>query len=205
MRVSGLFILCLLATGISAQQAAGPLWYLNGGFSVGNYWGGHVGINYVSKNNVSLQIEYSEITRKAKSTPDDFSTGLIGAMAMGMIDPQDKIHSLRFMAGKVSVLNPRASIRLNLKAGLSYLSLSNPENYRETAGLFLAPNYEWDEHKRYRIGIVLKPEFEFIFAGFLGGTASPCFEFTKGATSIGLGVNFLLGKVRPARIENQRS
>lgn len=196
MKITGLLIMLFIATGISAQQTAEQLIYVNGGFALGNYWGGQIGVSYVSKTNISLQIEYSELTRKAKTTPDNYSTGLIGAFTLGAIDPKDEIYSLRFMAGKVIELNPKASVRLNLKGGLSYITLINPENYRESEGLFLVPNYEWDENKSQRIGIVIKPEFEFVFLSFLGGTASPCFEFTKGATSLGLGINLLLGKVR---------
>lgn len=200
MKVISVLILCFIVTGISAQQKAEQFFYLNGGLAIGNYWGGQTGINYVSSNNVSLQIEYSGLTRKAKSAPDDYFSGLVGVFAFGIADPHDKIHSLRFMAGKVKVLNPSASIRLNLKAGLSYITVTTPENYREQLGLFLVPNYEWDEQKTHQLGIVLKPEFEFIFATFIGATASPYFEFTKGSTSLGLGINLLLGKVRSRKI-----
>lgn len=178
-----------------AQLQQNQLLYGNLGFTLGNFMGGSAGINYAVTNKYSLQLEYSGISRTSNSIPQDYTISLVDIFSMGTTMPKDRIKSLRFMAGKLHTINQTGSIRLNVKAGLSFITVTEPFNWEKT-DYFIESNYTWEYRNVHQVGFVLKPEFEFLFANFVGVVVSPYCELTKNCSSVGIGVGMLLGKVQ---------
>lgn len=179
-----------------AQLQENQLLYGNLEFSLGNYWGGNIGINFAVNNKFSLQLEYSGTSRTPKSIPSDYSIGLIDVFSLGTTTPKDRIQSVRFAAGKIQTINQPGTIRINLKAGISFLTVTKPTNWEKADVYFLTSNYTWKNKTTHQMGIVLKPEFEFLFANFAGIVVSPYCELTGNYNSVGVGIGMLLGKVK---------
>lgn len=179
-----------------AQLQQNQLLYGNLGFSLGNFMGGSAGINFAVTNKYSLQLEYSGISRTSKSTPADYNIGLVDIFSLGTTTPKDRVKSLRFMAGKLHTINQTGSVRINVKAGLSFITVNEPCNWEKTDGYLIGSNYTWDYRNVYQAGFVFKPEFEFLFANFIGAVVSPYCELTADYSSVGIGVGILLGKVQ---------
>lgn len=194
-RLSGLVLLFVFFTSY-AQLPDNQFLYVNGGYSGGNLTGGQVGVNFAVDDKFSIHVEYSGVTRKSKSTPVDYTGGFFGALALGTTAPKDNIHSFRIMAGTVKTINSTGKVRINLKAGFSVLTIKEPYNWEKIWGLLLVPNYTWDYRSKQQLGLVLKPEFEFVFANFIGAAITPYCELTREISTVGIGFNLLLGKVR---------
>lgn len=179
-----------------AQLQQDQLLYGNLGFSLGNFWGGSVGINYAVTNKYSLLLEYSGISRTSNSIPQDYTIGLVDIFSIGTTMPKDRVKSLRFMAGKLQTIKQTGWVRINVKAGLSFITVNEPYNWKKADGYFIGSNYTWEYRNIHQAGFVLKPEFEFLFANFVGVVASPYCELTGNYSSVGIGVGMLLGKVQ---------
>ena len=170
--------------------------YLNSGFSLGNYGGVQIGINFAVNNQFSFQLEYFGAIRSSKSIPSDYSMGIIDILTLGLSTPKDNVNSFRIMAGKVKNINQKGTIRINFKGGLSFLTIKEPYNWEKINGLLIVSNYTWDYKARQQIAFVLKPDFEFAFANFMGVTVTPVGEFSGDYSFYGVGINLLFGKVR---------
>jgi len=194
-RLIGLILLFAVFTSYS-QLPDKQLLYVNGGFSIGNLFGGQIGINFAVDNKFSIQAEYSGVVRNSKATPDDYFTGVIGLFTFGASNPKDGISSFRLMAGKLKAINSTGTIRINFKGGLSYLTIKEPYNFNKGNGFLIDANYTWDYISKHQFGLILKPEVEFVFSNYIGAAVTPYFELTSNFSIIGIGFNLLLGKLR---------
>lgn len=193
--ILGLGFILLFFTSL-AKLPENQFVYINGGFSVGNFVGGQIGISFAVNNKFSLQLEYFGATRSSKSIPSDYSIGFMDILTFGMSTPYDNSNSFRVMAGKMKNINQKGSVRINFKAGFSYLTIEEPYNWEKINSFLIMSNYTWDYKTRQQIALVLKPEFEFVFANFMGITVTPVGEFSGDYSFYGIGVNLLFGKVR---------
>ena len=193
--ILGLGFILLFFTSF-AQLPVDQFIYINGGFSVGNFGGGQIGINFAVSNKFSFQLEYFGATRSSKSIPSDYGIGIMDIFTLGLSTPHDNVNSFRIMAGKVKNLNQKGTVRINFKGGLSFLTIEEPYNWEKINGLLIVSNYTWDYKTRQQVALVLKPEFEFVFANFMGVTVTPVGEFSGDYSFYGIGINILLGKVR---------
>ena len=193
--ILGLVFILLFFPGY-AQLQQNHLLYGNLGFSLGNFWGGSAGINFAVTGKYSLQLEYSGTSRTSNSIPPDYTIGVIDIFSMGTTMPKDRVKSLRFMAGKLHTINQTGSVRINVKAGLSFMMVNEPYNWKKEDAYFFGSNYTWEYRNVQQAGFVLKPEFEFLFANFVGLVVSPFCELTANYSSVGIGVGMLLGKVQ---------
>ena len=179
----------------AAQQSKNKLIYANGGLSFGNLSGGQIGISLATDSQFLMQLEYSGIVRKAKDSPEDYSGGLFSVFIFNANRPVDNIQSFRFLAGKILTKNPSDKNRFSLKAGISFSTYQEAYNFIEQEGLFLVPNYTWSTHTKYRMGVIVKPEYEIVFSKHAGLAFTSYIEISKGVSSAGLAVSLLLGKV----------
>lgn len=193
--ILGLVFILLFSPGY-AQLPENQFLYGNLGFSLGNFFGGSAGINFAVNDKFSLQFEYSGTSRTAKSVPSDYVIGLVDIFSLGTTTPKDRNKSLRFTAGKIKTINQSGTVRINFRAGLSFLWVTEPTRWVKTEGYFFGSNYTWEYKTTNQIGFVLKPEFEFLFANFAGVEISPYCELTEGFSAVGIGFGMLLGKVR---------
>jgi hypothetical protein len=196
MRLLLVLVFILLLFPGYAQLPENQFLYGNLGFSLGNFWGGTAGINFAVSEKYSLQLEYSGTSRTSKSVPSDFAIGLVDVFSLGTTTPKDRIKSLRFVAGKVKTINQFGTVRINFKAGMSFLTITEPYRWEKISSVFVTSNYTWVYKTIHQAGVVLKPEFEFLFANFAGVTISPYCELTGNYSAFGIGFNMLLGKVR---------
>jgi len=196
-RVTGIVLVLLCFLGKAQEESKNPLYYINGGISIGNLSGGQIGINLAVENRFSAQLEYSGVVRKAKATPEDYTGGLVSIFAFGTNRPVDNIHSFRILAGKISTIHSSGNTRINLKAGLSFLTYREANNFEkdQLGGLLLVPNYSWETRKIQQIGVVFKPELEHVFVNFAGYTISPYLEITSDISTVGIAFYLLMGKV----------
>jgi len=194
-RLTGLILFFAFFTGYS-QLPDKQFLYVNGGFSVGNLSGGQIGINFAVDNKFSIQAEYSGVVRNSKKIPDDYFTGVIGIFTFGASNPKDEVSSCRLMAGKLKAINSTCTIRINFKGGLSYLTFKEPYNFNKGNGYLIDANYTWDYISKHQLGLILKPEVEFVFSNYIGAAVTPYCELTSNISTVGIGVNVLLGKVR---------
>lgn len=195
-RLIGFFVIFVYIT-CSAQQSDKPLVYVNGGISAGNLSGGQLGVSLMIQHKYSFQLEYQGIARFAKETPPDYSGGFISLLFINVNAPRDRIESFRFMAGLGNKLKMKQKVRFNFKAGISYITIDRPFNWAKDNlnGLILVPNYTWEHRRNHQFGLIIKPEFEFIFHNFVGGAIAPYGEIASDISSFGLTLNLLLGKV----------
>ena len=193
--ILGLVFFLLFFNGY-AQLPENQFLYGNLGFSLGNFWGGTVGINFAVNNKYSLQLEYSGTSRKSKSVPSDYVIGLFDVFSFGTTTPKDRIQSLRFLAGKVKTIDQSGIVRINFKAGISYLTITEPYGWEKTNSVFIKSNYTWKYNTTHQIGFVLKPEFESLFANFIGVSITPYCELTTNYNAFGIEFGVLLGKVK---------
>lgn len=190
------FILILMASACNAQLRENQQLYLNCGLTIGNYIGAQAGLNFAVKEKYSLQLEYSSIRGKAKSTPDDYIIGLIDLFAFGTTLPFERINALRFMGGKLISIKQSNNSRFNLKAGVEFITGKEPYNWRKVDSYFFTSNYEFDYKTSHGFGIIIKPEFEYIFAGFAGINVSPFIDINRFSVVAGINAGFLLGKLQ---------
>jgi len=193
-KLLGLALIFISLTGF-AKLRNDQFIYMNTGFSVGNFFGGQIGINYAVNQKYSLQAEYSGVMRKAKSLPPDYNLGLLDLFSFGSI-PRDNAHSLRLMAGTVKSLNNTGTIRINLEVGISFLTFKEPYNWENRDAYLWTSNYAWDYKKKHVVGAILKPDFEFTLSNFAGFSVSPYLELNGKISLVGLGINAMLGKIR---------
>ena len=196
-RTAGIILIFLCFIGRAQDVSQKPVFYFNGGLSMGNFSGGQLGINFTFENQFSLQMEYSGILRRAKEKPDDYSAGLFSFLVLYSNGPVDNIHSFRILAGKISTINPTGKTKFNLKAGLSYLTSSEAYNFVKDPGegLFLVPNYSWNNRKTEIIGVIIKPELEHSISRIVGYSISPYLEISSEISSVGVAFNLLVGRL----------
>ena len=196
-RIAGIILIFLCFTVKAQDTSKHPLFYVNGGLSMGNFSGGQAGINFAVENRFSLQLEYSGILRKAKEKPEDYSAGMLSIFVLFANGPVDKINSIRFMAGKIVTINPTGKTKLNLKAGFSYSTYSESYNFIKdpAEGLLLVPNYSWDSRRTGMMGVIIKSELEHTISRIVGYSISPYVEISSEISSVGVAFNLLLGRL----------
>lgn len=191
-----LFTLLLLATTANAQFLDNNALYLNGGVSRGNYFGARVGVNIIHKEKYSLQAGFSGLIRGAKSKPEDYSGGLVGAFFFGLTSPFDEIASYELLVGRVVKLDDPGIVRLNLKGGATFSKFSKPTNWQSAPSGLVTPNYTYDTFERNVIGLIINPEIEFPVTRVVGVAVSPFCILNKESTAAGVELKLLLGVLR---------
>ncbi len=188
--------LVILSTSICLAQFEENHWiYGSAGFSLGNYSGSHVGINYVFKKTFSLQLGYSQVFRAPDQEPDDYREPFLDRY------PRDAIYSWYFLPGVNIKIKDKPKIRFNISMGVASTYMNLKVNYVQI-GYFsyflfgIAPEYVFEERRVNVVSLVIKPSFEWAFSKYAGLRLSPYWLRNSEKASGGLEVSVLFGLVR---------
>lgn len=188
-----LLVLLMEATTTQAQFFKNNALYSSIGVSAGNYFGASAAVHLIHKENYSFQANYQGLLRKARSTPDGYSNGMIGLLTFGLTTPMDDVESYQVLVGKVMYLNAEKNMRLNLKAGPTLSTFSTPTNWQPTEDWIVGPNYSYEKvHKRV-VGVILSTEIEFPATKVFGVALAPYGLFTQEGIAAGVELRTLLG------------
>jgi len=103
--------------------------YLTEELNFGNYIGIDIDLNYIYKEKYSFKFGYSGNIRKAKSMPEDYTSGFTGILLLGLANPYDQLENYHIGIGRIHKLNQSGTIRLNASIGLGYTIIREPENW----------------------------------------------------------------------------
>ncbi len=201
-----ILILLLLAStfGVAnAQFSTKHAIYTNGEINLGNYWGGDLGLNYVYQEKYAFQLGLTSNMRKAKSTPEDFTNGIVGIFLLGMNTPLDQWQNYSASFGRVFKLNPSGTIRIVPTIGLGYNIYTKPENWEKILynpyTLNLGRNYSYDDIDYHALSLIINPKIEFPLTRYWGLTLSPMLQTSRNGTYIGIGFGSMIGMLRDKR------
>ncbi len=185
----------------NAQFAEKNAIYHTSEITIGNYFGIDIHANYVLKEKYSFKIGYSGFIRRPKSAPENYSSGLFGALTFGLANPYDQLENYQILAGRVYPLNKNGTIRANISLGLGFTVIREPTNWQPTGGSFLGQNYSYDYHKYNTISLIINPKIEFPFTRFYGLSISPMIQINKDRTYFGIGFGQMIGLLRKKTIK----
>ena len=192
-----LFSLILSFNSIKAQFAENNAIYYSDGLNFGNYIGVDLNLNYVYKEKYSFKIGYIHNSRKPKSQPDDYSSGLANALLFGTTNPHDLMENYQIAFGKIYSLNENRTIRINFSVGIGYTVIKEPENWQKIEyESLVAENYTWNYEKRNTVSLIINPKIEFPFTTVYGLSISPMVQINKDRTYFGIGVGQMIGLLR---------
>ena len=187
-----LFIL-IFSLQLTAQFSEKNAIYLSLELVAGNYSGANLNLNYVFNEKISLQAGVFGYSRKAKSKPNGYSSGLLGSF---LYQPREEMNGYQFLIGRVIVLNKRGTTRANLSGGLGFTKIEAPENWAYTGSNPLVPNYGYDDAKKNAVSLIINPKIEFAFTRYFGFTLSPILQINKESTFVGIGFGLVTGLLR---------
>ena len=190
------FLLIFSVYQVNAQFSENHAIYHSSEITVGNYLGIDINANYVLKEKYSFKIGYSGFIRKPKGAPENYSSGLFGALTFGLANPYDQIGNIQISAGKIYPLNKKGTIRANLSLGLGFTSIREPTNWQPLYGGFLDENYSYEYHKYHTVSLIINPKIEFPITRIYGLTLSPMILINKDRTYMGIGVGHMIGLLR---------
>lgn len=172
------FILAFTIISISfanAQFIENNAIYITEEINLGNYFGGDLNLNYVWKDTYAFRLGYTGNLRRAKSLPEDFTTGAAGIMVFGLNNPVDKFENIGVSVGRILKLNPSGTIRANLSIGAGYTFYTEPTNWRKTnnSAVSIAENYSYDYVRHEAVSLIINPKIEFPITKYFGFTVSP--------------------------------
>ena len=195
-KLVGICVCFLLMGQLQAQSVLKHSVYLNGDLLAGNYVAGELGLNYVYQGKFAVKVSYIGADRKAISTPDDFSTGLIGALTLGLFEPRDEMESYSFQIGRIFATGKQEKACYNISFGVVYSKLNEFTNWQKINTAGVAWNYSYDKYKADRIGVILNPRIEILAGRFFGVTFSSTLLVNKDRCFIGVGVGVMGGILR---------
>ena len=182
---------------LSAQFSENNALYLSTETNFGNYFGLDLQLNYLLDYNWSFNLGFTGGLRTPTSLPQDYDSGLFGALFLGLAEPHDELVSLRLGGGKIYKLNKSGSIRANLTAGVGYTMINEPDNWQRSGSDFFDENYTYDRRKFNTVSLILNPKFEFPLISIYGLTVSPFAHLNKHRSSFGIGFGQMIGVLRP--------
>jgi hypothetical protein len=191
-----LFLLIFSLNTVKAQFSKDHAIYYSDGLNIGNYVGLDFNLNYVYKEKYSVKLGYIYNTRKPKSQPDDYSSGLANALLFGATNPHDKMKNYQLALGKIYKLNESGSIRINLSIGLGYTLINEPEDRQKIESGFVAENYTWNYEKQNTFSLIINLKVEFPFTTIYGLSISPIVQLNKHRSYFGIGVGQMIGVLR---------
>jgi hypothetical protein len=192
-----ILILLLFVLKLNAQFSEKNAIYLGTEFNGGNFWGGSLNLNYVYNEKYSFQAGISGLMRESKSTPDDFSSGMISLFTLGLsnLNHYDEMETYQILAGRVFKLN-NSNTRFNIAGGIGYTVLTEPINWKPVTDYTLSENYTYDVNEHGMVSLIINPKFEFPFTRFFGLILSPMLQINGDRTYVGLGVGAIGGLLR---------
>lgn len=192
------FILLIFVLQLNAQSSEKNAIYVTGGLNAGNFWGGNLNLNYVLNEKYSFQAGISGLFRESKSKPEDFSSGIVGFLSLGLsnILYLDEMENYQLLAGKIFMLNRSNTARLNLAGGIGYTVLTEPTNWKRVTDYTIVENYTYDRITHGTISLIINPGIELPFSRYLGFTLSPMLQINKYRTYIGFGIEAMIGLLR---------
>jgi hypothetical protein len=187
----------------NAQFGENNAIYYTGEFNLGNYIGFDFNLNYVYKEKYSFKIGYTGNIRKPESQPENYTSGLLGILLLGLANPYDQFENYQIGFGKIYNLNKSGTIRANLSLGLGYTTITEPENWQMINDAFLTVNYTWNYEKYNTVSLIINPKIEFPFTRFYGLTISPMLQINKDRTYFGIGIGQMIGLLRKRKNQPQ--
>jgi len=184
-----------------AQFAENNAIYFSQELNFGNYIGLNADLNYVYKERFSFKIGYNGNIRKPKSQPEDYSSGLVKGMLLGLENPYDQMENYQIAVGKIDRLNKSGTIRINFLVGVGYTVIREPENWQKIESKSLiAENYTWNYKRNNTASLIINPKIEFPLTSFFGLTVSPMLEVNKYSVYYGVGIGTMVGLLRKRKI-----
>jgi len=189
---------------VYAQFAENNAIYFSQELNFGNYIGLNADLNYVYKERFSFKIGYNGNIRKPKSQPDDYSSGLVKGILLGLENPYDQMENYQIAVGKIGRLNKSGTIRINFLVGIGYTIIREPENWQKIESKSLiAENYTWNYKRDNTASLIINPKIEFPLTSFFGLTVSPMLEVNKYSVYYGVGIGTMLGLLKKNQHQNK--
>lgn len=194
-----IFILLIFSSTLNAQFSEKNAIYFTSGLNVGNFWGGHLNLNYILDNKYSFQAGISALMREPKSKPEDFSSGLTGLLTLGLSDLAyyDAMANYQILVGRIFMPSKSSTTRFNIAAGIGYTMLAEATNWEYVFDkLSIGENYTYDMVTHSSLSFIIEPKVEFPSTRYFGFTLSPMLQINKDWTYIGVGIGVMVGLLR---------
>jgi len=191
-----IFLFIISFNWVNAQFADRNAIYTTGEINFGNYLGVDFNLNYVLDERYSMKVGYSGHIRKPKTQPENYTSGLIGALLLNLANPHDELENYQILVGKIYPMNNKGTIRANVSVGLGYTTIREPRNWQFVSGSFLTENYTYEYSRYNTVSFIINPKIEFPILRFYGFTFSPMLQISKDRTYYGVGLGQMIGLLR---------
>lgn len=199
LKLTTIISLFFLVHSLQGQFIERHALYLNTDLNVGDYLGVNLGMTYVYQYKYAFQLGYSANSRKAKSTPDNYSNNNIfkSIITLGLSDPSDRIEQVQALAGWMFILDEKGIVRLNLSAGIAYSQITKPVQWELDVSPGRQANYSFQENTFDTFSLIIQPKLEFTIFKFYGLSTGPHIQINKDEVFFQLSMGSILGAVRP--------
>lgn len=187
---------------LNAQVVEKNAFYHSGEFNAGNYYGLNLNANYVRDEKYSFQLGYSAHFRRAGESPEDYSSGLLSVFIFGLNSPIDQVENFQLLSGRIFLLNPKGTIRVNLLAGIGLAFITEPVNWEYRDSPWVA-NYTFDYNTHTTLSFIFNPKIEFPFTRYYGFTFSPLIHINKDGYFYGIGIGHMAGVIKRKKVPKQ--
>lgn len=155
-----IFNLLFISTFAQAQFFDKHAIYGGTGIVYGNYGGLDGNYNYIYQEKYSVQIDALLLFRRPTFLPSDFAGFSLG-------EPWDAFELYGLLVGRVKKLDKKGHIRVHLRGGLGYTEVQTVIDWQREP---TTSDYIYSYDRRKGIGIIFKPEIEFLLNRYLGFT-----------------------------------
>ncbi|MFW5761190.1 MAG: hypothetical protein ACOCXH_09440 [Cyclobacteriaceae bacterium] len=170
--------------------------YSTSALNIGNYIGIDADLNYIFNEKYSIEIGDTGNIRVPRSKPEDYTSGVVGILLFGLINPYDQLQNFQIGIGKLYNLNPNGTIRANVSIGIGYTIITEPENWESVNNGFLGENYTWNYNEHHTVSFTINPKIEFPITWLYGFVISPMIQISQQRIYFGIGLGQMIGLLR---------
>ena len=163
---------------------------------VGNIVGAQLSMSYVWDNNYTINFSFTDFNQSSSSIPEDFRSGIIGAVTFGLIEPKERHRTYAINARKIIKLNEKKRTQLNLLVGIGITNSEIPTNWKKTSSVGVGTNYTWDTTISNSRSIMIQPKYEYPFKKFAALSLSTLIIINRNDNYYGLCLGLQLGRLR---------
>jgi len=202
-RTAIILLILIFSNSVNAQFGENHAIYGHSEFTLGNYIGGDLGLNYIYKERYSFKFGYSGNVRSSQLKPEDYDAGQRGLLSFGIIGPKDYMENYQFCFGKIVKFQENGKTRLNLALGIGLTTIKEPGNFEFIENAGRSENYNWNYNRYNTVSLIINPKIEFPFARYYGFSISPMLQINKDNVLFVVGFGQIIGLLRKKQASSE--
>lgn len=184
-----------------AQDVEKHLVYYSNEMIFGNNIGFMGDVNYIYQEKYSAKVGLSINFQKSPTQPKDYMSGIEYFLTLGL-DSREVAITTYLSAGRIFHLNPAKSLRLNAAVGVGFTQMELRSNYQPAPPQLFTKNYTYDSRSKGAVSLIINPKLEIPLGRVVGISFSPIAIINSERGYYGLGIGYLLGRVRSEKSTN---